>query len=293
MLVAVILASGKGTRLKPLSTEETPKQYLKLITGKTLVEDTVDRVRNLVKKENIFVVTNKKQETIAKEALSDLPEENIILEPNMRETLASMSHAVSYISKIKGDDVKYLFLPSDHYIKEQDLFDSSINEALKLFDKYNNFVLCGLVPTDPNPNYGYIKTKDLDGYHLIDSFVEKPKFEIAKKIYNDPNYFWNNAIMLSNKELMFEAIKEVIPSQYDLLIKHNNNEISTKEFFDLTHVDNFSRSILEERKGMMLVPVNYTWYDIGSFDVLFDVLKLLNKDDEIKRIKKLLQEEKA
>src|SRR5690625_8006439 len=94
MLVAVILASGKGTRLRPLSTLERPKQYLKLITGKTLVEDTVDRVRNLIPVENIFVVTNELQEKIAREALSDLPDENIILEPNMRETLASMSHAV-------------------------------------------------------------------------------------------------------------------------------------------------------------------------------------------------------
>lgn len=290
MLVAVILASGKGTRLRPLSTLERPKQYLKLITGKTLVEDTVDRVRNLIPTENIFVVTNELQEKIAREALSDLPDENIILEPNMRETLASMSHAVSYISKIKGDDVTYLFLPSDHYIKEQDLFDKSIKEGLEIFKKYNNFVLYGLIPTDPNPNYGYIKTKDLNGNHLIDSFVEKPKLEIAKTIYNDPNYFWNNAIMLANKQLMFEAIKEVLPSQYDLLNKHNKNIISTNEFFDLTHVENFSRSILEEREGMMLIPVNYTWYDIGSFEVLFDVLKLLEKDDEIVKIKKLINE---
>src|SRR5690625_3269485 len=290
MLVAVILASGKGTRLRTLSTLERPKQYLKLITGKTLVEDTVDRVRNLIPVENIFVVTNELQEKIAREALSDLPDENIILEPNMRETLASMSHAVSYISKIKGDDVTYLFLPSDHYIKEQDLFDKSIKEGLEIFKKYNNFVLYGLTPTDPNTNYGYIKTKDLNGNHLIDSFVEKPKLEIAKTIYNDPNYFWNNAIMLANKQLMFEAIKEVLPRQYVLLIKHNKNIISTNEFFDLSHVENLSRSILEEREGMMLIPVNYTWYDIGSFEVLFDVLKLLEKDDEIVKIKKLINE---
>lgn len=292
MLVAVVLASGKGTRLRPLSTEEIPKQYLKLITGKTLVEDTVDRVRDLIPTENIFVVTNEKQEKIAKESLTDLPDENIILEPNMRETLASMSHAVSYISKLKGDDVTYLFLPSDHYIKEQDLFNKSIKEGLDLFNKYNNFVLYGLIPTDPNPNYGYIKTKDLNNDHLIDSFVEKPKLEIAKTIYNDPNYFWNNAIMIANKELMFNAIKEVLPSQYDLLEKHNKDVISTKEFFDLTHVENFSRSILEEREGMMLIPVNYTWYDIGSFEVLFDVLKLLNKEDEITKIKNLIKESK-
>src|SRR5690625_7530622 len=105
MLVAVILASGKGTRLRPLSTLERPQQYLKLITGKTLVEDTVDRVRNLIPVENIFVVTNELQEKIAREALSDLPYENNILEHNNRVYLALLSYAECNISQININDV--------------------------------------------------------------------------------------------------------------------------------------------------------------------------------------------
>lgn len=289
MLVAVILASGRGTRLRPLSTDSRPKQYLKLISGNTLVEDTVDRVKNIVSLDNIFIVINEKHEQLAKSEIPYLKDENFIVEPHMKETLASMSHAVSYISKLKGDKAKFLFLPSDHYIKENDLFEQSINEGLKMFDKHNNFVLYGLIPTDPNTNYGYIKTKDVNGDHIIESFIEKPKLEIAKEIYNKNNYFWNNAIMILNKDLMFNAIKDVIPSQYDLLTKHYKSKITTKEYFDLSHVENFSRSILEEKKDMVLIPVNYTWYDIGNFDVLFEVLKLLNKTDEIKKIENMIK----
>ena len=289
MLVAVVLASGRGTRLRPLSTDERPKQFLDIISGKSLVEDTIDRVKNIVDNDNIFVVINEKQENLARNLLNFLPEENLIVEPHMKETLASMSHSVSYISKIKGNDVTYLFLPSDHYIKEIDLFENSIKEGLDLFNKYNNFVLYGLPPTDPNPNYGYIKTTNLDNNHLITDFIEKPKLEIAEKIYNKDNYFWNNAIMLANKELIYNAIRSVLPTQHELLLNYDSGLITKEDFFNLTHVDNFSRSILEKQTGMMLVKALYTWYDIGSFEVLFHVLELLNKYDEIENIKKLIK----
>jgi|GEM_PF-2741101 len=289
MLITVVLASGRGTRLRPLSTEKRPKQYLDIISGKTLIEDTIERVKNICSNENIFVVINEKQEALAREILNFLPKENLIVEPAMKETLASMSHSVSYISKLKGDNNKYLFLPSDHYIKENDLFEKSVKEGLEIFKKYNNFVLYGLKPTDPNVNYGYIETKALNNDLEINRFVEKPPLEIAENIYNKANYFWNNGIMLTSKELIYEAIKEVLPNQYDLLLKLDEGKISKEEFFKNTHVDNFSRSILEHKKGMMLVHAKYVWYDIGNFDVLFHVLKLLGKDEEIKRIKNLIK----
>src|SRR5690554_2816577 len=91
MLVIVVLASGRGTRLRPLSTDERPKQFLDIISGKSLVEDTIDRVKNIVDNDNIFVVINERQENLARTLLNFLPEENLIVEPHMKETLASMS----------------------------------------------------------------------------------------------------------------------------------------------------------------------------------------------------------
>lgn len=289
MLVTVVLASGKGTRLRPLSTEERPKQYLDVITGKTLIEDTIERVKNVCANENVFVVINKNHETLARKILNFLPYENLIVEPEMKETLASMSHSVSYISKLKGEDVTYLFLPSDHFIKELDIFEESIHEGLKLFNKYKNFVLYGLIPTSANPNYGYIETKYNDNDHIITKFIEKPKLEIAETIYNKENYFWNNAIMFATKNMIYNAIKDVIPNQHELLVKLDNNLITKEDFFNQTHVDNFSRSILEKRENMVLVPAKYTWFDIGNFDVLFEVLKTLGKFEEIEKIESIIK----
>ncbi len=182
MLVAIILASGRGTRLRPLSTLERPKQYLDVITGKTLVEDTIDRVKNIIPYENIFIVISELQKELASNIFSSLPKENLIVEPDMKETLASMSHAASYISRLRGDDFNILYLPSDHYVKEIDVFEQNVTEGLALLKKYNNYVLYGLKPTDPNTNYGYIETKIKDNDYFITKFIEKPNVNVNPKL---------------------------------------------------------------------------------------------------------------
>lgn len=291
MVVAVILASGKGTRLMPLSTVSRPKQYLDVITGKTLIEDTIDRVKNVVGLDNVFVVCSSVQESLAKETLSFLNEENLIFEPEMKETLASITHAISYISKIRGD-VTYLFLPSDHYIPETKLFEESIKEGLDVYNINKNLVLFGLKPTEPNTGFGYIETKRENNHYEIISFVEKPKLEIAEKIWNLGNYFWGTFIFFTNKNTVYNAIKNNYNKQYELLLKLDNNLITKEEYFNNTMVDNFSRSILEKLDNMKLVKAKYKWFDIGSFEALFEVLEQIGKHDKVLEIKQLISDNK-
>jgi mannose-1-phosphate guanylyltransferase len=288
MVVAVILASGKGTRLMPLSTALRPKQYLDVITGKTLIEDTIDRVKNIVGLDNVFVVCSSLQEQLAKDTLHFLNDENLIFEPEMKETLASITHAISYINKLRGD-VTYLFLPSDHYIPETLLFESSIKEGLDLYNSNQNLVLFGLKPTEPNTGFGYIETKKEDNHYKILSFIEKPKLEIAEKIWNLDNYFWGTFIFFTNKDIVYNALRENYPKQYELLIKLDQNIIDKNDYFKDSLVDNFSRSILEKLDNMKLVKAKYQWFDIGSFDSLFEVLEQLGKHDKVLEIKKLIE----
>lgn len=294
ILVALILASGKGTRLRPLSTEETPKQYLKVLSGKTLIEDTIDRVKDLFSYDDIFVITNINQKRLVLENLSFLNSENIIYEPEMKETLASITHAMAYVNKLRGDDVTYLILPSDHFIEPKTEFIETIKKGQALLSKHpNQFLLYGIKPTEPSPEFGYIKTVTKDNLHYVETFVEKPPLEKAKLIYSEPNYFWNNFIMLLKAPLVFKALKDIIPNQYLLVKRFLNDEITTTDFFNLTTVDNFSRAILEKQQNMLLVPTTYTWFDIGSFDSLFKVLEHLGKDKEITEIKELLNDKAA
>ncbi|MDY0277578.1 MAG: sugar phosphate nucleotidyltransferase [Acholeplasma sp.] len=285
MLIALILASGKGTRLAPLSTEERPKQYLSLITENSLVEDTANRILPIIDKENIFVVTNQMHEALARKSFSYLPTINIILEPEMKETLASITHAIAYISKLKTEPLEFLILPSDHYIEDLDNFANSVFMGQKVLKEKNAYVLYGIKPTSPNTQYGYIK---VDDNNKILDFVEKPHLELAQELILSPYYYWNNGIMLTTKELVFNSVKN-IPAQYKLLTDFFEDKISTKEYFDRTLKSSFSKIILEHENNMFLVPVNYTWYDVGNFDVLFEILEALKLNNKLDEIKKLLE----
>lgn len=289
MLIALILASGKGTRLAPLSTKERPKQYLSLVTENTLVEDTANRVTSFIEPENIFVVTNEAHEDLANDYFNYLPKENIILEPFMKETLASISHAFAYISKIKGDDIEVLVLPSDHYIDNLEAFKQSVLEGHKVLLNKNNYVLYGVKPTHPSTEYGYIQTKTLDDKTLeITSFVEKPKLEVATELVKHDNYYWNNGIMLFTKKMLFDSIQKQYPEQFKLLEDYTNNKITTLDFFNNTIVGNFSRLVLEHESNMNLIEANYLWYDVGGFDALFEILEKLEFEEKLSSIKKQL-----
>lgn len=289
MLVALVLASGKGTRLSPLSNKDVPKQYLKVITGKTLIEDTIDRINSFIPNENIFVTTNILQKDLAFESLSFLREENIIFEPEMKETLASITHAISYIKKLKGNNITYLVLPSDHYIEPKETFLKTIKDGYELISNYNNFLLFGLKPSYPSTEFGYIESEVRDNLNFVKSFIEKPPYDRALELFKKNNYYWNNFIMLLKQDLVFNALEEILPEQAKLMANYVNGLIDSREFFANTYVDNFSRSILEKQKNMLLFPVDYTWFDIGNFESLFKVLTYLKKEEQIKEIKEVIK----
>ncbi len=154
MFCALIMAGGKGTRFWPKSTEEKPKQFLNLIAEKTMIELTYERLLKIIPKERIFVVTGKKYKSQVKDALEDLPEENIIIEPEGRNTAPCILLSCIYI-KQKYENATVVVLPSDHAIKDTDEFCNILTKGQEYIENENKnaIVTIGITPNRPETGY--------------------------------------------------------------------------------------------------------------------------------------------
>ena len=187
MLCALIMAGGKGTRFWPLSTEDNPKQFLKLIGEKTMIQMTLDRLLEDIPLERIFVVTDQKYTQLIKENLPDLPEENIIIEPVGMNTAPCIALSAMLIDK-KYPNSTLAVLPSDHLIEDEKKFRNILkvaNEYLTVNSKA--IITLGMEVTRPEVGYGYIKYNNEVEFendvriHKDEKFVEKPDKDTAQK----------------------------------------------------------------------------------------------------------------
>ena len=186
---ALILAGGSGTRFWPKSTKEKPKQFLKITSDKTMIQETFDRISKLVKAENIFVVSNKNHSNHVHEQLN-LPKENVILEPNAKNTAAAIALG---ILNMNDEDV-VIALPSDHYIKDVDTYIKILKIAVDFSSKNDAIVTLGIKPNKPETGYGYIEvdktnetvigglTRNLDSHDVSSTDADKTVVENDKTV---------------------------------------------------------------------------------------------------------------
>ena len=227
--VVLIMAGGSGTRFWPLSTNERPKQFLDLVSEKTMIRETVDRVVKLIPAEKVFISTNIAYLDIIKKELPEIPEKNIIFEPMARDTAACIGYAALIIQKIYKDSIMAV-LPSDHLIKKEKEFLESLNFAFKEAQK-DVIVTLGIKPSYPETGYGYIeyiknrkpKKREEDTeesrIYKVKSFREKPNREIAEKYIEQGNYLWNSGMFVWKTEFILNEIKKYMDSHKPVLEK--------------------------------------------------------------------------
>lgn len=292
MLCALIMAGGKGTRFWPLSTEEKPKQFLKLIGNKTMIQMTVDRILPIIPIDRIFICTGEIYVDLVKDQLPELPERNIIVEPEGRNTAPCIALSALVINRYYKDSTMVV-LPSDHLINNEDEFRKVVLESEKFIEDNNDNVILtlGMEPNRAETGYGYIKCSDNKNKIIdcevvkVEKFVEKPNKELAEKYIANANYLWNGGMFVWKSEHVLNEIRKYSPNTFEALhkiqfIEEDNLQEFINREYDNTDAISIDYAVLEKSKDIYVIPSDFGWDDIGSWEAI----ERYTKKDELGNI---------
>jgi len=261
---AVIMAGGKGERFWPLSKEKFPKQLLSLIGKKSLLQETVDRLQPFIPPQDILVVTRRSLARAIERQLPQLPRKNIISEPVGRNT----APCIGLAAKMIKEDVIMVVLPADHIIKPRGKFLGTLKKAVTLAKETENLITIGIKPTYPATGYGYIEAgnKEKRQVFRVKRFVEKPDKKKAERFLKSGRFFWNSGMFVWKKSVILKAIRRHMPSLYQRLQMISSKNIS-KLYPGLPNVS-IDYGIMEKTKNSLLIPADFSWEDLGSWESL-------------------------
>lgn len=292
MLTAIIMAGGSGERFWPLSTPEKPKQLLKIFSDKTMIRETVDRILPIIPADKIFIATNELQQMAIKKELKDIPEENIIIEPDFKDTAAAIGYSALIIEnrlkKILKDDEKLevVVLASDHLIKDENLFRKVVNKGAEEARKNGVIVTLGIKPDKAETGYGYIEVKneekiDLNEVYKVKRFREKPNLETAENYVASGKYLWNSGMFIFTTETIFKNFDVLMEEHTEIFNSIREKLLQNKTGLELTNLvrNDFKQfekisidfGLMEFSKNIRVIPVDIGWNDIGSFNALDEV----------------------
>jgi mannose-1-phosphate guanylyltransferase len=290
----VILAGGTGTRFWPMSRSDSPKQLCKLLSEKTILEETLDRFKDWPK-EKIFISTTNSLVDKIKEVMPDFPEENYIVEPALRDTAPAMGFVAAYLYNIDPDE-PMAFIPADHFIGDLENFLRSIREAEKAILETGKLLDISVHPTSPTTTLGYTKVgkrvREADGVEFFEflGHKEKPDFETAQKYLKEGNYLWHANYYMWTPKKFLEAYKKYAPEMHAILIeiqknlKEKNKEEQTEDLYGKLEKISIDYAITEKMhpEEIMIIKGDFDWDDIGAWDTLYQNMQA--KADENKNV---------
>lgn len=280
MITPVIMAGGSGTRLWPLSRAGYPKQFLALNGDKTMLQQTVERLKDLPISESITICNEEHRFFVAEQLRAIDALGKIILEPVGRNTAPVI--ALAALAE-KENDPLLLILAADHVIADQTAFTDAVMKAVPLAEA-GKLVTFGILPTEPHTGYGYIKTSVsvADAYE-VSSFKEKPDADTAAQYVADGRYYWNSGMFLFKASTVLAELKAHRPDIFDACERAMKDVSSDLDFiridgdaFEACPDDSIDYAVMERTKDAVVVPLDAGWSDIGSWSSLWDVAE---KDD--------------
>ncbi len=282
---AILMAGGVGSRFWPSSKASQPKQFLDILgVGETLFQTTFKRLQSLIPKENIYVLTNEKYVEMVKEQIPHIMDEQIVPEPEMRNTAPSILLGAFKIQK-KNPNALIAVAPSDHWIEDEDEFLKSIQLAFDSVEEQDRLVTLGIEPTYPNTGYGYIKydSENKDKIKKVEQFTEKPTRKVAERFLEAGNYSWNAGIFIWKASYVIDQFKKHLPEMYRLFDKGKDilNTSEEDKFLENNYPNaqniSIDYGIMEKAEEVYVIPVSFTWNDLGTWS---SVQSMLPSDDE-------------
>jgi len=276
------MAGGIGSRFWPMSRTKYPKQFIDVLgTGKTLIQQTFDRLSKVCPTENIYIVTNEIYQELVLEQLN-IPATQVLCEPLIKNTAPCVAYAAFKIHQ-KNPNASMIVAPSDHLILDEAGFTKCINSAFTSVKENDVLITLGIKPSRPDTGYGYIQflEEELQGYSIlkkVKTFTEKPNLEMAKEFINSGDFLWNSGIFIWSAESIISQFKENLKDLYDAFIcgKHHLNTVNEKEFIKNTYPTLKSISIdfgiMEKANNVYVLPADFGWSDLGTFGSIYEHL---------------------
>jgi mannose-1-phosphate guanylyltransferase len=280
MRVAVIMAGGSGERFWPLSRKQRPKQLLRLTDpNRTMLEEAVDRVAPLVGRENVYIATASHLATPIRKA-GIVATENVIAEPDKRNTLGCLSWVAANLEARHGEDVTLVILTADHKVQNDDEFRDDLALAITVAEEEKGLVTLGINPTRPETGYGYIECGEAFDAKTakVTSFREKPDLATAQEFLASGKFVWNSGMFIWTLSAFSEQLTAAQPEAAE-----TTNEIC--EALKRAHVDRAAElfktlpnlsidyALMEKATKVYTIRTDFPWDDVGAFDALLRTME--------------------
>mgnify|MGYP002132504233 FL=1 len=272
----VIMAGGIGSRFWPMSVQKFPKQFQDILgTGRTMIQQTFDRIKQVVPVENIYIITNQEYVELSHQQLPEIPAENIVGEPMMKNTAACNIYMVNKIAD-KNPDANVIVLPADHLILKEKTFLEKVELAFDLASKNEYLITLGITPTRPDTGYGYIQFigKGGEDYHKVKTFTEKPNLEIAKTFLESGDFLWNAGIFIWNVKSIHKAFEDFLPEMTQEFVSCEYNSakeaVCIETIYPKVEKISIDNGILERAQNVYVIPADLGWSDLGTWTSVFD-----------------------
>ena len=274
------MAGGVGSRFWPVSTTDFPKQFHDMLgSGSTLIQKTFSRLSKLIPSENILILTNERYNDLVLEQLPMVKQEQVLLEPAMRNTAPCILYASLKIQK-QNPEALMVVAPSDHWIENEDEFSRNLQQCFDFCQNENALMTLGIQPTFPNTGFGYIEFDKSDSNPIkkVNQFREKPDYQTAKSFLEAGNFLWNGGIFIWSVKAITEAFEKFQPQMNALFQKgvESYNSSNEKKFIDQNYANaeniSIDYAVMEKAKNVYVLPATFDWNDLGTWGQLHEKL---------------------